>query len=466
MKLNQFSHSVLEAVELGAVEANMSRGEIKKDSFHWITKPAKAILRVAVIGVVTLTVSPFGAVFNGVLAASHLFHYSVKKYMQGEALQSEKWDKITKYATASFTDFSCFSIGAAVTGVMIVIGYSISLTGTLKGTALKIANCTVVPAMGAAALHFLGAYYPSEYLARLLGDSESKTAMYLSLEMRNQFGLVAENGGLLKFSNDDEIKYTKLRNGNVNFHGNACKRLKNIIEDAEYDLLDLVKEVDSWMYDNELPPIEFQYPFNGLAVAKNLENALKGEKNPSQEILDVLDGLKAVDYDIKNLRDIYYNSLDIALKDSIGIEILSRNKKTIEIKKEVSFIDAEDYESVWDYCGSEDSDVSERPSLHQFYHQLKVGSQEPQDSEPADVYEKFLYRLAVSKWQVENGQAPMELHVLVGLSADFTEDEMNMAFRPFKFALHPDKNKHRETEAHQLYMAFGEIVDQFKQRFI
>jgi hypothetical protein len=337
--------------------------KIKTGYWHAITKPLKAVFRTSVIGIIILTISPIGMCYHGSLALGNFLCYSVKKIIQGESKPLESWNKTLGYANAFFTDGSCFLIGAPCISAVSFGGYAIygMAHSIVYGTAILntptvIANLALLSLVIGGASHYLGADSPSEYLARMLGNSDRITRIYYALEMRNLFGLVAFDGNLLKFSKIDELEFTKNQYftdiTTFTFSGHAFENLRNAILHYEEKLIEYVACANKRLNINQETEIPFTYPFKAQEVIKILEKVQKKKAVPDPLILGLISKIKEAEYGINSCKHVYKTSCEIAMKGSFIQEMYKsfwKNGSRYEVSQDNSVISNIDYKNYYNY---------------------------------------------------------------------------------------------------------------------
>jgi len=521
-KITQVGNSALEAL---IKSKNDPFSNEVKGYYHIMTKPIKAVARVAYIGLVLLTISPLSMLFRVGLVGKNLSEYSFKKYVKGvddnDSNQLATAERIKTYAKVLLSDASYVATGAATATLLYLVGSMTLLTskGLYHGVAVTWGNGVIYHtvdkvvylALGLSGLGFIpsffGAYSPSKILSRIVADRDDRASMYLALEMRNKLGLVNEEGGLLKFSDLDGIKVTTseiYRNRYVHtFHGEAPKKLAKLICDAEMDLLDLVLQANAWMKKNGLEPLPFSYPFNGKDVVKKIKSAIKTSNkdegfsffkkvnvstlslyNKNRDGLkELINNLEKVHYKIQLSRDMYQSAHDTAIQMPIWLDLAAlafqgELPKTAQINQPISYVNQAYYQYYFQ-CGGIPMD-NEQPNteneqdpiiqLKKFYQQVELESLNPQKSaEPQKemTYQLFLYKLRVNKWKMEqnNGQVLLKQHELVGLEDEYTHAEMKDAIRGHRLALHPDKHQNSDESA-KLFKYYNQIrlvIDPYKK---
>jgi hypothetical protein len=340
-KITQIGNSVIETLK----EINCDH--VKKGFLHWGTKPLRCIARGAFVGIVAVTVSPLGIFYYGTLTGVHLANYSFRKYIQGANTQHEKWEKISQYASAFFSDLFYFSaetyyISSIYFGFYFyllprfslsdnsIILSKLGINSPIKALVKKVIKL----AIGFLGLAYLGDFMSSggfsETLSRLLGDSKSKTGMYLALKIRNQFGIVNQDGDLLQFSSEDALEdaleYKKrkiLSNQLYLFERPVNNKLIELILAAELALIDRVRKANQWLVEKNLAPIAFTYPFNGKSIAKTIEQAVQIQPNLiDSQFHQLINNLRKMDDKIHAFRNLYVSSQQLVMKGSVMKELL------------------------------------------------------------------------------------------------------------------------------------------------
>jgi|GEM_PF-2653874 len=458
-KVQQTGNSIFETLRY-LPKAQFEQEVKPETSFRLITKPVKMVGRVTIIAIVTLTASPLGCLCYGALAAGHLIHYSVGKYIQGKTLQERKWELITQYASATRKDLTCLLTGL-VAGTILAVGAFFFFLGSYVLIVVPLSAFKFVGAGGClafSALYFywsgsFGGFDPSTHIARLVGDSDTKAALLLALEVRSKFGLVGEDAGLLNFSKADKMTapYIKAQK--------SVDTLFELNEDADFDLIDLVKNTNKLLKQNSVPEIGFSYPFDANKIAIDLEKNIG--KLPKQQFLEIIQDFKNMDCKIKSLKGLSDKCFLISSYGSLiyTLENLNMNHVktyTPELNYKYRF---------YGFNNNNNYSIPNVFNLNNFYDSLEaIQSRQAKLSDviPTGVKDAFSYRLSVNKWKSEKGLTPMETYELLGLKKNFSEDEMKKAFQIHQRALHPDKNKNSEDTT-ELFKYFGIIKEEVEK---
>ncbi len=507
-KIFQTGNSAIEA--LIKAKQNIYSNKIINNFWHYSTKPIKAYTRMLYTILVTMTVSPLGACYHGTITIKKLVEYkwSNDTYLNKE----EKWKEVISYFKAFTSDFSCFFVGAVLGSFL-----AFSFTGTIaclndlsavfaggNGMTLieTISNLAIFLLLDGSPIFMLETHAPSMGLARFLGTEESKTGMYLVLEMRNKLGLVDQNGHLLNFSARDRLEYQTSQTftgTNFRFSGNVINNLRKLTEAAEFDLIDLVKEASEWLTNHNEPAITYTYPLNGNAIAVTLENALhkkirlqdNSEKTSLNAIgkysenfsstYKLIEDLKKLDYKINVFLDFYKSVQELAMKPSIALELLyalAKKKINISLEKEKSCISPNIYFQYFNhsYFQSTHFQNFNNTDFHseflRNYENLGcINPNTPFTGNPSDLSSIFLQRVQKINWHLKNTpNTPLNLEKVIDLAPEFSYQEMKTAFRKYSLALHPDKGsvlQNDENVSKELFKAFGmiktEIENSLKQ---
>lgn len=504
-KISQVGESILETL---VASKNDPFSNNLKGKYHLLTKPIKAVARVAFIGLVLLTVSPLGTVYYGTLTLKNLSEYTFNKI---KGLNSENpsqaacAERIKAYGKAFFSDLSCFTVGLAAGSVVAVFGSSAVMytkglilgipvgvganaTTTLLGKVCMVAFAIFGTCIG---VDFLGAFSPSRDLARLLANQELRTPLYLSLEMRNQLGLVSQDGKFLKFSKADKIEFNTTGfhpNVSFQFKGHAKETLQNLICNAELDFLDYVIEANQWMKKNKMAPIPFAHPFNGKTIVKQLKAALKtidkGSSAKSEhmvlynpkhkELSNLIANLEKMTYKIQTFRSFFHTSLLLAVQDPLFLELLSylgNQHRTVTITELASYVNPSYYQNYFNNgissgAGSHSSsragqrsnggrNTAQEKTLHEFYQQIELTPNSTQ-SNVNTPYNLFKSQLLEQVSALQNNKPVKKFHELLGLNSEYTHDEKKKALRALALELHPDRQNNSE-EANKLFQYFVQI---------
>ncbi len=445
--------------------------ELEKDPFlvenkgflHQATKPLRVVLRVAALFAITFTVSAAGTLYHGVLTAKHFINYRREATGDGRAAE---WAKTGDYAAAFFRDGNCFLNGAVHAAILVGCVYSVILAAkglyyniTVKALDVvlnteykKIANIVAASLWSGMHITVLGGGF-SDTLSSFL---KTKSPQFLSLELRNKFGLVDANGDLLKFSEEDELKYDVARHYdsiNVTLKGTVFTTFNAFIFDEEKEMLDFAIDAKVILEKNHLPPLEFSYPFNGYTIAKRLEKAFKNVNfsgndqslvvynDPTPSVQDIIKDLKESQYKIDSLRDIYHNYRSKTLSHIPNM--------TFKFLK--CFVTEEFYRN---------SFYSDKLEQEKFYKNLEIQPLDPVGQAIPDqenTYQFFLYHARVNKWKIVHAHYDLAtFETMFGLPVNYTIDDKNAAFRKYSLALHPDHHENSK-ESTVLFQAFDHL---------
>jgi hypothetical protein len=258
--------------------------KLKRTYLKTALKHLAPLLRISVIGIVSITISPIGMCYNGALSLFYLGKYSIKKYATKQVESSKSWDKTIAYGKAFFSDLSCAAIGISCFSSILIGSYaafwmthSIVYGAGILNTQTVIANLSLLSLVIVVAAKALGAFSPSEQIARILGNSENISRLYYSLEFRNVFGFVSSDNEILRFSKSDELQYSTYsyfaETTNFSFKGNACDFFGDYICAFEERLIKNIAKTNKFLKSIDKSEIPFSYPFKSQDVTKTLENA-------------------------------------------------------------------------------------------------------------------------------------------------------------------------------------------------
>lgn len=440
--------------------------------FSSITKPVRIVGRTMVVAIVTLTASPLGVLCYGGLAAAHLIRYSIGTD-QTYAAKQLKWNYVSQYATATKNDLICFLTGLVATAILFK-GYvclnaamALYISGSLVGASFN----TALAYLYYRAARCFGGEDPSFYIS-LLCDTNYKVGLYTALELRNKFGLLNQDGDLLKFSNADHHPYTNV----------GLVVLDHLNREAELKLIDLVKHTNIILKSNNKPEIRFKYPFSAKEILDHLEKNVHLKHKP--EFVKILQNYRDMEYKINSFREL--------LK---GINHITNNFRLHSIFASYKAWQPQaytDFDSYYEYFygkaspssggtsgkGSNNHTSGTKPNIspeavykaplfskNKFYDSLDIEIPAVNAKEPNDVFDAFSHRLGVEKRKLKQNKALRPLHELFGLEK-FTKDKWKKESNKLRLALHPDKNIERSEKANILLQASNDIYDQIKKDFI
>jgi hypothetical protein len=467
---------------------NPYTNELKNNNWHWGTKPVKCVARVLYTALVTCTLAPLGTVGYGTITLVSLGQYRWAVY-KGENGAAE-WEKTKQYAKAFFTDFTSTVLGAVCTG-MLAGSFVYLLTPSMMASlfAESIANgvCSVLGGAGmvAGVFYIFGGFYHESAIPQFIAYEDERVGMYLALSLRNNLGLVNENGGLLKFSSKDKLEYTRIQAGynqtSYRFQGAVNEQLSLLAMNAEMELLDKVREANHYLTSNGKKGLAFAYPFKGDVVAAHLEKTFPESKKPTEESASaivafdrgiprfdrLIKELKTLEYKVKTLRVLHRSSKQLTLEDSFWLSFVKgmarTSSPTITIPAMKSYISEVYYRQTFE----EPITVAATNEMGKALTGLSLpGIDEAQPlPQGATAYEVFKHRVCISKGCVEDGQTAKPALWLLGLNDDCTFDEYKKAMRACNLAVHPDKNPLREAEAQKLFQFLAVVKEILDEEF-
>jgi hypothetical protein len=438
---------------LGSAYDNLCTNPINKSRVHWGAKPLKAILRAAYVSLVTCFISPIGAIGFGALTVTFFTRYQILRLSQDSERATFEWKKTERYARAFFTDLYSTFYGALFVGIEALVILSglrafriVHLAGIANG-ALRV-PLFLLP---------LGAYSYEEMVSKLLASRKERVGMRLALTLRNEFGLVDENGGLLKFSERDNINYKMTDQKTCKFVGWADDRFVGLALQAEIELFNLVIEVDQYLAEQGKEPITYSYPFDAKIVAAHLsfqfsQPANSSSKQDLSQIEEFSKKLAHLGHKVMCLRELHYTA----------------RKCVISFAEKLKCYLSED---VYNKTFLESSGFSYNSTVDCFSNRLKnlkldaVEEIFPEVINKKDLYPRFKYFALNSKWFVEAGEEPYSYREILGLPEDCSKDDYKEAVRLHRLAIYPDKNPARVEEATELAKLFDFIKTNLDKEF-
>ncbi len=446
-------------------------------SKYLIHVPFKA----AYVALVTFTFSRVGVVLN---AAFTTLSYLRFRYNPND----ENWEKTKNYAYAFFADLTCATLGALFTKVVVESAFytlHFARIGTWMGTSKLPITTSALYGAGTLTTALLGiaclsAIQSPSIAPQFFARPQDRVGMYLSLILRQKLGLVNQKGGLLPFSKDDRLDYTE-RNRAFSFHGANFKNLCEFIQNAEWELLDKIKQCNQILpSDKQIP---FQYPFDGESIACSLETPKHGSSSlglASQEDIAIND-LRNLGRKIKLLKDIFLTAQKLTLEDSIPMMILKAFIKvqptTIKFDDTPSFINQAAYREYFGlgYRSHQSSEIPDfkEPPLDQSARLEKAFAWGTYQLDPINptsksrpatgLVDQFSYDASVNKWKFSQKETIPPFTTLFSLTPNSSYSEYKSVKRKYWIAIHPDRNKH--PKADELFKCLSEIFEILDMRY-
>lgn len=257
--------------------------EIKRP---YIFKNLTSVCRVLYTAIVTVTLSPVGALWNGGLS---LKHYLASK-LADDTNKAQETEKAKAYAQAFFVDFSCFCVGAFCNAVLGgILFFSATMLFKAPGTEAKIAALmvsTVLTSCSALVPYWLlGGLDPKWSLTELLAQKDEKAGLFLALSLREKFGMVDQNGNLFPFSSQDKFE-TIAQDRKYTFQGASFKEFTSDFCRYEKKVIDLICDLNRLFKKNQLPEIPYSYPFLPLKIINDI-NPVKAKVKDEQDTASI-----------------------------------------------------------------------------------------------------------------------------------------------------------------------------------
>ncbi len=416
--------SVLEAIKLSPKNTHSN---LKNTSWwhsadqYYLLTPIKAVF----VAAVTLTISRLGVVYHGLMTPFYYLKYRVSTDL--ESIENS-WKKTKEHVVALFFDGICAGLGAILTKGAMECTIAAFHTGTGRWMDLAFWLAGAVLTIGALASAQSARVAP-EFFVR----PDHRVGMYLSLFFRKKLGLVGTDGGLLPFSAKDKLEYQE-KNNRITFSGND-QILWSQIVNAELELIEAVQAC------NQLLPkkhrIPFQYPLDGDAIARKLEDHYAKEDSNAKmslmpedkrPILLKADEIRALQLRIKYSKEIFDTARELTYNDGYLMSVLKNYAKqpvkSLKIEPMVSSISRKTYEDYFtsfnarfrpsaprSNASSEENFGEAQRSCAEFsWNSLKIASINPNlIARPSQgIYTQFSYDVAVNKWKAENDERDLK----------------------------------------------------------
>jgi hypothetical protein len=472
-EIEQNGNSVLDAID--QARTDVFNNPLKTSLLHKCTKPVRFVARMVYTMAVTVLISPLGAAFNGTRSLYYLTKWTFCKAAGWEGAKLEAKAKTMEVGKYFFLDLGSFVYGLVVNAVLFYgagacVGYPI--TSKVISAALIVGTVT----------YLTEAYAPDSFLPRFLTDDENRAGMYISLALRNRLGICGKGGSLLKFGMGDAIVKKYLGDERYNFEGAGLTKLINLVVQAEFKLLDDVREAKALLSIKNIP-LEFTYPFDGNAVAAKVSEAFKETIQPHQaassnamgsydsdsaKIKELIHRLKVQQVKVSLLSEIYHKALSICLEESPQLAAIALmfggRVPTYEINQVKVFINQDYYVQWFDipFTSEPASPGASAPQGNCPFSRLNVqlDGWDPSTTSKNDeenLYVRFNRKVRENVWKLKNNQQTDSLFSLVDLTDEFSHAESKKAYREYALALHPDKVK--TDESVELFKVLGAVKD-------
>lgn len=458
-------------------------------SKYFILVPFKT----AYIALVTLTLSRVGVVVNAAFTALSYLRFQHNP-------TDENWEKTKDFAYAFFADLTCAAVGAFLTKAVVESTFytlHFARIGAWMGTCKLPLSTSVFQGALTLAVALLGTaclssmqnpYIAPQFFAR----PQDRVGMYLSLILRQKLGLMDQNGALLPFSKDDQIKYdvTSDSKGTRTFtlYGTSSKLLDGFIWDAEWELLDKIKEYNQIAHKER--KISFQYPFDGETIARSLETARSASSTVGLATREdtIINDIRNLGRKIELLREINIQAKKLTLETSIPVAFIKgllgdRSGSSIKVTLPTCFISEKAYREYFNATAQPGSQESHRfndvPTTGEtpLQKSLRLEREFNWDSyqslgpiDPSSVArpdsplpEQISYDIRANIWKYRNRKAVTSFKDLFTLTSDSSYTEYKAVKRKYWTAAHPDKSQ--VPNANELFSCVSEIFNILDLRY-
>ncbi|HEX4839725.1 MAG TPA: J domain-containing protein [Rhabdochlamydiaceae bacterium] len=504
LPLSYKGDSALEAIKTAKVNPYSNLRNISywhaADRFYLLT-PLRFIYNACVI----LTISRLGMLYNGAMTLCHYLRYRCSR----EVSQIDKaWEKAKTYAYAFFADTVCGILGGFV------------IKGVVQCTVCTLNDLGVISLLGQGSITL--SFYPLLFnvlvaASAVLGviglsllqspsvapdffaPSDHRVGMYLSLFFRKKLGLINDSGGLLSFSQRDQL----VCNAEGEFSGKNYETLTEQTMEAEFQLIETVQKCNQLLPNGK--KIEFQYPFNGDAIAKVLEHQVFHEKsvNSSQALgnLDPLllkaDQMRSLQAKIRNAREAWGTAQKITFSDSylmILLKLYTKDSvKRLNLPDVPSLLSKADYIQYFTYetffnepprqpayeqyempeeahntkYKMPEEEAHNTTPFFRYWYNIGLAAIDPKEKKrPTAIFDAFCHDLAVNKWNAHQGIETFKTHrQLLGMDDNTSFLDFKQIKKRYHFALHPDRNQTRKLLATELTKYLNEILDHIESQY-
>lgn len=236
---------------------------------HWSIKPLTWICRVTYTALVAITISPAGALWNGSLAAKH---FTASKFAVNNQSPQEV-EKAKAYAQAFFVDCSYFLFGvignALLVGTLGVTGcLLLNVPSTMGGIAVLTISFIFNGIFGFLPVCLFGGLDPAESLSAFVSQKDESPGLFLSLMLREKFGIVKSSGDIISYSSLDKFQYDE----NYNFSGTSHNHIHALLYKLETSVIGRVCAINGILSKYNLEKISFSYRFN---ISNVMEHVIK-----------------------------------------------------------------------------------------------------------------------------------------------------------------------------------------------
>ncbi len=453
VKIRQETDSIVSAL----AHPRILEGKVDNSYLHWGTKVIRYFARFVYTSLVTTIVSPLGVLWYGACITRHLSCFVFAAFTKNSSLADSSWEKCNRYAEAFFSDFKSFALGGllpCITVISLLKGFPpggpIWDTTELNGIRLVLEVLGIISHLTSFFTYtiyyqfYLIANNHAQPFAEMIMPKNLQVEMSLALELRNQLGLVDENGGLLHFSKMEKLSWEALER-NVVF-----KQLKRCCYHAEISLVEVVRQANAWLQKKGKEELTCQYPFNGNDIAQLIKEVVGEDDQGDLYADELIQKLEYLQQKIMTLRGLHQKAAYIAgwvLPEDINyvtsISMIYEKVFTGEISEQ-------DAKKIMDY-----------DPLTAFYNQINLKAINPEQTSCRSdrIYDRLKYELQVNKWKLAQREQAKDQFELIGLTFECTFEEYTAAKKKYQQVLHPDLHPGNEAEATTLFQAFQAIIE-------
>jgi hypothetical protein len=227
------------------LENNINETEFNNKKFHKIGKPFRLIASITYVAIVILILSPIAAVYHASLAILKLSKHSINKYIYKESVQKELWQEIVELIKVASKE-----IFKSIIGTLALSHLALQVTFSLLFIHLNFIPVSILygPVMiPLFAKKVYGIHDTSSLISFFAGNgfNQNRPEIEIALYLRNEFGLLDKEGGLLKFSKNDQLTDEQSLNFALSVASQINEKILDLTEEIKKSpTKDLINNLD------------------------------------------------------------------------------------------------------------------------------------------------------------------------------------------------------------------------------
>lgn len=426
----------------------------KNSYWHWAFKPVRAVARAVTVLGTTCFLSPVGALCYGSITTVKLISYVFNRVMYGNDVPRDaEWNRIKEYAKAFFTDLSCFLLGALVGTTVWMFGQAIVMAETPIDMFVSILLLS-------SQFYLCGGFTYEEMIPQWLGWEKERAGMYLSLYLRNHFGLGDSQGNLLPFGSEDQV-CTLGRELRINWSANGTKLTECMIY-AEIDLIEILGKANKYLGSEGKGSIQFDWPFpqkKRQEVLQRLENVVSRSNDLAQnaEGRELISRLRFLSEKVEHLQKLVHQGAELSVNPSLLAQVFKAPTYSITIPS-LPLEEAKMF-----FAGIASSRSFDLP-LNEVLESSILAFNSTHNA-PNELYNKFVQKIRENQQRLTREEPIEPVETFLGLDEGCSVAEYHSAHRKYSLAIYPDKQTpDLREEATELFKILGALKERFDKK--